>query len=69
MSYSFDECSSFVHTPVKEIDALKELSNLEYRESYLLACLQSNVSDSFKEGLQYKLDVLRAKKNSLKEDL
>jgi hypothetical protein len=69
MSYSFDECSGFVHTPVKEISIQEELSNLEYRESYLLACLQSNVSDSFKDGLQYKLDVLRAKKNSLKEDL
>jgi hypothetical protein len=69
MSYSFDECSGFVHVPVKESVVQEELSNLEYRESYLLACLQSNVSDSFKDGIQYKLDVLRAKKNSIKEDL
>ena len=63
MTYSFDGPNGFVHVPCESYS--NELSELEYKESYLISCLQSNVSDSYKDGLRWKLDVLQSRKKSI----
>lgn len=63
MTYSFDSPNGCVHIPCEPQSA--ELSELEYKESYLISCLQSNVSDSFKDGLRWELDVLQSRKKSI----
>lgn len=63
MTYSFDSPNGCAHIPCDPHSA--ELSQLEYRESYLISCLQSNVSDSYKDGLRWELDVLQSKKKSI----
>ena len=68
MSYSFDDNSSWVNVP--HIDYYyEELASLEGKESYIITCLQSNVSDSFKDGLRWELEIIQSKKKSVLEKM
>ena len=68
MSYSFDDNSSWVNVPLKD-KYYEELTTLEGKEVYILTCLQSNVSDSFKDGLRWELEVVKSKKKAILEKL
>lgn len=68
MSYSFDDNSSWVNVPFKD-KSYEELTTLEGKEVYILTCLQSNVSDSFKDGLRWELEIVKSKKRAILEKL
>ena len=68
MSYSFDDNSSWVNVSLKD-KYYEELTTLEGKEVYILTCLQSNVSDSFKDGLRWELEVVKSKKKAILEKL
>tara|TARA_B100002019_G_C21120911_1_gene523256 strand:- start:368 stop:577 length:210 start_codon:yes stop_codon:yes gene_type:complete len=67
MTYSFDGPNGFIHVLCESYS--NELSKLESKESYLISCLQSNVSDSYKDGLRWELDVVQTKKRSILEKM
>lgn len=68
MSYSFDDNSSWVNVPFTD-KSYEELTTLEGKEVYILTCLQSNVSDSFKDGLRWELEIVKSKKRAILEKL
>ena len=68
MSYSFDDNSSWVHVPFKDKN-YEEYTMLEGKEVYILTCLQSNISDSFKDGLRWELEIVQRKKRSILEKM
>lgn len=68
MSYSFDDNSSCVHIPLNDKNH-EEFATLEGKEVYILTCLQSNISDSFKDGLRWELDIVQRKKRSILEKM
>jgi len=68
MSYSFDDNSSWVNIPYED-KSHEEYTTLEGREVYILTCLQSNISDSFKDGLRWELDIVQRKKRSILEKM
>lgn len=68
MSYSFDDNSSWVNVPFKD-KFYEEYTTLEGKEVYILTCLQSNISDSFKDGLRWELEIVQRKKKSILEKM
>ena len=68
MSYSFDDNSSWVNVP-SEDRSYEEYTTLEGKEAYILTCLQSNISDSFKDGLRWELEIVQRKKKSILEKM
>lgn len=68
MSYSFDDNSSWIHVPLNDKNH-EEFATLEGKEVYILTCLQSNISDSFKDGLRWELDIVQRKKRSILEKM
>lgn len=68
MSYSFDDNSSWIHVPNTD-RSYEEYTNLEGKEVYILTCLQSNISDSYKDGLRWELEIVQRKKRSILEKM